>query len=181
VSTKDERDRIRAQIDFGDLGTGFETRLPEPPVAGHASPELEAGLRTLIRQPLAAVESYRFQNWAAAGLRRALRAVLDDDDVLVATTEADPSMILRSIHQDAGPLCSALQSPKFWGERMEFREVGSGAVPAWGAERPGFSYVVVASAGQYVLLLEGDRAALEPILDERLGALLELSNGEATR
>jgi hypothetical protein len=178
VANQEERDRLRAEIDFGDLGPGFETRRPEP-IVGHASADLEANLRSVVGNPSLPVESYRLRAWAAASVRRTLRGVLDGGE-LVATTEADPTMIIRSSRENAEALCEAFRSAKLWGEAITFEEVGNVAVRAWGGERVGFSYVVTASAGPYIVLMEGDREVVEAIVKDRLGALRLLADADAT-
>lgn len=89
-------------------------------------------------------------------------------------------MIIRSTPESARPLCEAFRSATVWGEAITFQELSDVAVQAWGGERSGFSYVVTASAGRFVLLMEGDREIVGAVVRDRLNALRLLADAEAT-
>jgi hypothetical protein len=70
----------------------------------------------------------------------------------------------------AADFAKAMRTRRFWGEPIEFATIEA-VVAAWWAARPESSYVVVASADPFVLLLEGSGEAVEPEVNERLDAL----------
>jgi hypothetical protein len=86
------------------------------------------------------------------------------------------AVLMRVPAGRAHDFAKAIRTRRFWGEPMQFEDVEQAGVAAWSAVRPGFSFVVVAAADPFVLLLEGPRESIEIAMPMHLSALRDEQN-----
>jgi hypothetical protein len=161
--------------DFGDLGPGFEVVRPDPPVV-HDYPLLENRLAALVGGSDLVVESKSFHNWAAAKIARAVASEAPGE---VAVAVGDDRSMTTLIFAQAGgeAVGRALMSPRVWGKEAAAFKPITAPIPVWAIERRGFSYVVIAVKGPYLMLMEGPRLLIESVLEKQIEALTDLPEG----